>query len=86
MFFCASIHSLTNGHRAVDVPFSVEQLLEVEIGEGGGGVGPGAFEAGAIGVAAAQAMGATEGDDLLVREAHAVKNVAQVLRALSSIR
>jgi hypothetical protein len=46
-------------------PAVVLELLVVQVGEGGGGVGPGTLEAAAVGVAAAQGVGAAQGHDLL---------------------
>jgi len=65
-----------------DVPFLLKELLEVEVAEGGGCVGPGPAESGAVSVAATQAVCTTEGHNLSVVEAHAVEHVAQMLGPL----
>ena len=59
-------------------PFLVQKLLEVKIGEGSRGVCPGALESGAIRVAPAKAVRATESNDLLVIESHAVEDMTQM--------
>jgi hypothetical protein len=64
------------------VPFFLKELLEVEVAEGGGCVGPGSTEPGAVGVAAAKAVCTTQGHNLPVIEAHAVEYVAQMLSPL----
>lgn len=52
-----------------EIPFAlVEQQAEVVVCYDGGGMGPRAFEAGAVGVAAAEGVGAGESDDFLVVE------------------
>jgi hypothetical protein len=69
-----------------DSPLVAEEQGVVVVGHNGRGEGPGAVEAGAVGVATAEGVGASEGDDLLVVETHAVKDIAQVLGALGGIR
>jgi len=67
------------------LPLLFEQELEVVVGQNSRREGPGARVAGAVGVAAAQSVGTSKGNDLLIVEAHAVEDVAEVVLALSSI-
>lgn len=59
-------------------PLLAQQEAEVVVRHHDRGEGPGAVEAGAVGVAAAEGVGAAEGDDLAVVEAHAAEDGAQV--------
>ena len=59
-------------------PLLPQQQAEVVVRDDGRGEGPGAVEAGAVGVAAAEGVGAGQGDDLPVVEAHAVEDGAEV--------
>mmetsp|Transcript_1110 Transcript_1110/g.2483 ORF Transcript_1110/g.2483 Transcript_1110/m.2483 type:complete len:298 (-) Transcript_1110:226-1119(-) len=63
-------------------PRVLEHLAIVLVGEGSLSPGPGAPVARSICVAAAEGVRAGEGDNLLVVEAHAVEDVADVLRRL----
>ena len=57
-------------------PFLAEQKSEVVVRHDGGGEAPGSVEAGAVSVAAAEGVGAGEGDDFSVVEAHAAEDGA----------
>ena len=59
-------------------PLLPQQQAEVVVRDDGRGEGPGAVEAGAVRVAAAEGVGAGQGDDLPVVEAHAVEDGAEV--------
>lgn len=67
-------------------PLLLHEKLVVVVGEDGRGEGPGARETGAVSVAAAESVGTRESDDLLVVEAHAVEDGAEVLLLLGSVR
>lgn len=67
-------------------PLLAQQQLVVVVGQGDGREGPGTLETAAVGVAAAESVGAGESDDVLVVEAHAVEDGAQVVVALGAIR
>ena len=67
------------------VPLFVQQELVVFVGDDGGGESPRTFEARAIGVAPSESVGTAQSDNLLVIEAHAAEDIAQVLVALGSI-
>ena len=61
----------------------LEDVLKVVVGELEGLLGPGALKAAAVLVGAAERVGAGEDHNVLVRQAHAVEDVAaQVLGAL----
>ena len=60
-------------------PLLREQELEVIVGEGGRREGPRTLVARAVGVAAAEAVGAAQRHDLAVGEAHAVEDGAEVV-------
>lgn len=60
-------------------PLLIEEQAEELVTEGGGGVGPGAPVATVLSVAAANGVGAGKGNDLLVVEALAVEDVAEVV-------
>lgn len=66
-------------------PLLLEKKLVIVVGKGGGGEGPGTLETGAVGVAAAKSVGTGESDNLLVVEAHAVEDGAQVLLLLGAV-
>lgn len=66
-------------------PLLIKEQLVVLVGHNSGGEGPRALETAAVGVAASESVGTTQGHNLLVVETHAVEDVAQVLVALSSI-
>ena len=59
-------------------PLLAQQQAEIVVRDDGRGEGPGAVEARAVGVAAAEGVRAGEGDDFAVVEAHAVEDGAQV--------
>ena len=59
-------------------PLLPQQQPEIVVRDDGRGEGPGAIEAGAVGVAAAEGVGAGQGDDFAVVEAHAVEDGAEV--------
>lgn len=61
-----------------------QQRVEV-VGQHRRAEGPRALEAGAVGVAAAQGVGAGQGDDFLVVESHASEDGAQVLVPLRGV-
>ena len=67
------------------LPLLLDQQAEVVVGQDGGGESPGTSEAGAVSVAAAEGVGARQSDNLLVVEAHAVEDVAEVVGALSGV-
>lgn len=67
------------------LPLLVEKELVVVVGQDGGGEGPGAVVTAAVGMAASKGVGTRQSDDLLVVEAHAVEDVAEVVLALGSI-
>eukprot|EP00962_Isochrysis_galbana_P012556 scaffold3551_cov118-Isochrysis_galbana.AAC.9 len=65
-------------HRPVpllDGPWNSQQQREVSVCESGGGRGPRPRVARGVRVASAKGVGAGQGDDLLVVEAHAVEDV-----------
>lgn len=66
-------------------PLLLEEQLEVVVGQGSGREGPGAVKAGAVGVAAAEGVGAREGDHGTVIESHAAKDGADVAAILGGI-
>ncbi|KAI3477905.1 hypothetical protein L1887_60212 [Cichorium endivia] len=68
------------------VPLFLHEQVEVLVGERGGGKRPGTLEAGAVGVATAEGVRTGERHDLLVVEAHLVKDVAQVVGTLVAVR
>lgn len=59
-------------------PLLPQQQPEIVVRDDGRGEGPGAVEAGAVGVAAAEGVGAGQGDDFAVVESHAVEDGAEV--------
>lgn len=67
------------------LPLLVEEELVVVVGQNGGGEGPGTIEAGAVGVAAAESVSTGKSNDLLVVEAHAVEDVAEMVLGLGGI-
>jgi len=67
-------------------PLLFHEELVVVVGEDSRGEGPGARETGAVSVAAAESVSTRESDDLLVVEAHAVEDGAEVLLLLGSVR
>ena len=67
-------------------PILGQEQPEVIVGDDGGGEAPGPFEAGAVRVAAAEGVGAGQGDDLAVVEPHAVENGAQVRLFFRAVR
>ena len=68
-----------------DVPLLVQEKSIVIVGQNGGGEGPGPVETRAVGMAAAESVSTGEGDDLLIVEAHAVKDVTEVLGSLGTV-
>ena len=60
------------------IPLLAQQQAEVIVRDHGRREGPRAVEAGAVGVAATEGVGAREGDDFPVVESHAVEDGAQV--------
>lgn len=66
-------------------PLFVKQQSVVVVGERSRGEGPRSVESGSVGVASAEGVCATEGDDLLVVEAHSVEDVPQVVLALGTV-
>lgn len=67
------------------VPLLVQEQLVVLVGHDGRREGPRTIEAAAVGVAASEGVGAAQCDDLLVVEAHAIEDVAQVPVALAGV-
>lgn len=68
------------------LPLLVEKELVVVVSHDGRGEGPGAVEAGAVGVAAAESVSTGKSNDLLIVEAHAVEDVAEMVLGLGGIR
>ena len=66
-------------------PLLVQQQAEVIVADDRGGEGPGPFEAGAVRVAAAERVGTAQRDDLLVGEAHAAEDGAEVVPPLGAV-
>ena len=66
-------------------PVFGQEQAEVVVGDDGGGEAPGPVEAGAVRVAAAEGVGAGQGDDLPVVEAHAVEDGAEVRLLLGAV-
>ena len=64
---CAHVDRMEKGGHAT-APLLVEEQLEVLVGEGDGGVRPGALEAAAVGMAASQCMRATQRHNLLLEQ------------------
>lgn len=71
---------------AAPSPLLLHQEPIVVVGQDRGGEGPGAVEARAVGVAPAQGVGTGQGDHLLVVEAHAAKDGADVVLVLGRVR
>lgn len=67
------------------LPFEAQQQLVVLIAEPSRGAHPSTLEPTSIAVASAEVVGAREGDNLLVIEAHAVEDVAKVVLSLRAI-
>lgn len=59
-------------------PLVVDELLEVQVGEGGGCIGPGPNPSTAVRVAASQCVRAHQGDNLLIIEAHAIEHITHM--------
>ena len=68
------------------LPLLLNEEPEVVVGHDGGGEGPGAVIAGAVGVAAAESVSTGKSNDLLIVEAHAVEDVAEMVLGLGGIR
>lgn len=67
------------------LPALLEQQSVVIVGQHGWGESPWTLEAGTVGVAASKGVGTGESNDLLVVEAHAAEDVAEVLAALGGV-
>ena len=66
-------------------PVLGQEQPEVIVRDDGGGEAPGPVEARAVRVAAAEGVGAGQGDDLAVVETHAVEDGAQVRLLLGTV-
>ena len=67
------------------LPLLAEEELVVVVGQDSGGEGPGAVITGAVSVAAAEGVGTSQSDNLLVVKSHAVEDVAEVVLALGGV-
>ena len=66
-------------------PFLVQQQAEVVVADDCRREGPGALEAGTVGVAPSQGVGTAQRHNLLIREAHAAEDGAEVIGALGTV-
>ena len=81
----AGLTNLVGAVPLLPLPLLVEEEVVEVVGQDSGGEGPGTLVAAAARVAPAESVGTGKGDDLLVVEAHAAEDSAEVLLLLGGV-